>query len=547
MQQNSYIHFLIHLHMIRLTKYCGKYCTISFCLFILCTILCILSTILCSGCKEQRPAPKYVVGVSQCSDGLWRQRMNLEMQTEQALHPEIELRFRQSNDNSALQCLQIDSFISEKVDLLIVAPNEEVGVTPAISRAFDAGIPVLVTDRRVVGDKWTAYIGCDNIQIGHLMGDWVRSLITSDQLTEVRVMELWGLPNSSPAAKRHQGFAERIEGNKCIRIVCSACGRWLPEDGERVADSLLNIHPEVNVIVAHNDEMAIAASRAVRRRGLDIRIMGVDALPGEGGGLQALEQGIIDMSAANSGRGDLVLRLASRIMEGKPFPRDTLFPSALIDANAATGILMQADLIDNDAAAIRKIREELYELGTIQQMQRWIIVGLMVFAVLIISMSFVMFRALHSRNTARAAQEQQELQLRKQNRQLEVMTAELAQTKAKIQSEADFMQRLTAEIESRLSDSEMDIEQLATQLGMSRAGLYRKIKAYTGQSPVALVRHVRLHKAQQLLEKGDATIQEIAYEVGFANPSYFTKCFKDEFGMSPVEYQKSYEKKAATE
>ena len=113
-------------------------------------------------------------------------------------------------------------------------------------------------------------------------------------------MELWGLPNSSPAAKRHQGFAEKIEGIKQIRIVCSACGRWLPEDGERVADSLLAIHPEVNVIVAHNDEMAIAASRAVRRRGLDIRIMGVDALPGEGGGLQALEQGWIDMSAANS-------------------------------------------------------------------------------------------------------------------------------------------------------------------------------------------------------------------------------------------------------
>ena len=148
---------------------------------------------------------------------------------------------------------------------------------------------------------------------------------------------------------------------------------------------------------------------------------------------------------------------------------------------------------------------------------------------------------------ARAIQELQERQLRKQNRQLEVMTAELAQTKAKVQSEVDFMQRLTNEIESRLSDSELDIEQLATQLGMSRAGLYRKIKASTGQSPVALVRYIRLHKAQQLLEKGDATIQEIAYEVGFATPSYFAKCFKDEFGMSPAEYQKSHENKVDTE
>ena len=524
--------------MIRFTQLSGKIFAISF--FVIISIVCL-------SCCEQRSTPKYVVGVSQCSDGLWRQRMNFEMQTEQVLHPEIELRFRQSDDNSLLQCQQIDSFISERVDLLIVAPNEEVGVTPAISRAFDAGIPVLVTDRRVIGDKWTAYIGGDNIQIGHLMGDWVRSLLMTEQIKEARVMELWGLPNSSPAAKRHQGFAEKIEGIKQIRIVCSACGRWLPEDGERVADSLLAIHPEVNVIVAHNDEMAIAASRAVRRIGLDIRIMGVDALPGEGGGLQALEQGWIDMSAANSGRGDLVLRLAIRILEGKPFPKDTLFPSALIDANAAMGILMQADLIDNDAAAIRKIRQELYELGSIQQMQQWIIIGLTVIAVLFIVMSFIMYRAFHSRNMARATQELQERQLRKQNRQLEVMTAELAQTKAKVQSEVDFMQRLTNEIESRLSDSELDIEQLATQLGMSRAGLYRKIKASTGQSPVTLVRYIRLHKAQQLLEKGDATIQEIAYEVGFATPSYFAKCFKDEFGMSPAEYQKSHENKEDTE
>ena len=524
--------------MIRFSLLHGKIFALSF--------VCVFS-IVCVSCSEQRTNPKYVVGVSQCSDGLWRQRMNMEMQTEQALHPEIELRFRQADDNSLLQCLQIDSFIREKVDLLIVAPGEEKMVLPIITRAYNAGIPVLVTDCRVFGDNWTAYIGADNIQIGHLMGDWVRSLLQSGQMEEARVMEIWGLPRSSSAAKRHQGFAERIEGNDQIQIVCSACGRWLPADAERVADSLLALHPEVNVIVAHNDEMAIAASRAVRRRGLDIRIMGVDALPGEGGGLQALEKGWIDMSAANSGRGDLVLRMAVRILEGKPFPRDTLFHSALIDANAATGILMQADMIDSDAAAIRKIRQELNELGTIRQMQQWIIIGLIVFAVLIIGMSFFMYHAFHSRNTARAAQEEQKRELLKQKRQLKAMTAELVHTKAKVQSEADFMERLTTEIESHLADSEFDVEQLAAQLGMSRAGLYRKVKASTGQTPVSLVRYVRLQKSRVLLESGKPTIQEIAYEVGFSNQSYFTKCFKDEFGISPAEYQKSFEKASENE
>lgn len=498
----------------------------------------------CSSCINE---PTYVVGVSQCSDGLWRQRMNADMLSEQALHPEIELVFRQASDNSEIQSLQIDSFIEEKVDLLIVAPNEEVGVTPAIARAFDAGIPVLVTDRRTLGDKWTAYIGGDNLQIGQLIGDWLLSLVSSGELKEVRLMEIAGLPTSSPAVKRHQGMMERIEGNNHIRLCCSACGRWLPNYGEKVADSLLSLYPDINVIVAHNDEMAIGASRAVRRRGLDIKIMGVDAIPGPGGGLEALQNGDIDMSAANSGRGDLVLRLAARILAGEPFPRDTLFPSALIDHNAATGILMQMDLIDKEAESVRRLREELYELGTVRQLQRWTIIGMIGFFVLFIAFCALFFRQRTLRTKAREEQEKHEKQLRKQNQQLQAITAELAHTKAKMQSEDDFMRRLTDEIESHISDSDLDVDKLASQLGVSRTGLYRKIKSATGQSPVELIRHIRLHKAQQLIEEGRASIQEIAFEVGFSTPSYFAKCYKDAFGVSPTDTLKGIDAQKAAD
>lgn len=512
--------------------------TLRWCVLSTLYIICVLALIssLCCSCDSH---PTYLVGVSQCSDGLWRQRMNADMLAEQALHPEIELVFRQANDNSEVQSLQIDSFIHERVDLLIVAPNEEVGVTPAIARAFDAGIPVLVTDRRTLDDKWTAYIGGDNIQIGYLIGDWLLSLVASGELKEVRLMEIAGLPTSSPAVKRHQGMMDRIEGHPNIRLCCSACGRWLPNYGESVADSLLSLYPDINVIVAHNDEMAIGASRVVKRRGLDIKIMGVDAIPGPGGGLEALQNGDIDMSAANSGRGDLVLRLAARILSGQTFPRDTLFPSALIDHNAATGILMQMDLIDKEAESVRRLREELYELGTVRQLQRWIIIGMICFFILFVAFCALFFRSLSLRNRAREEQEKHEMQMRKQNQQLQVITAELAQTKAKIQSEEDFMKRLTVEIETHISDSDLDVDKLASQLGVSRTGLYRKIKAATGQSPVELIRHIRLHKAQQLIEEGRTSIQEIAFEVGFSTPSYFAKCYKDAFGESPTETLKA--------
>ena len=137
------------------------------------SLLLILLLSACSQCAEK---PVYVIGVSQCSDDAWRTKMNQEMERELIFHPQMQLHIRQAMDNREMQCMQIDSFIREGVDLLIVSPNEAEEVKPAVTRAFEAGIPVGVADRRVSGDKWTAFIGGDNVAVGLLMGEWLCGL-----------------------------------------------------------------------------------------------------------------------------------------------------------------------------------------------------------------------------------------------------------------------------------------------------------------------------------------------------------------------------------
>ena len=163
-----------------------------------------------SGCSKRAEEPVYVIGVSQCSDDAWRTKMNQEMERELIFQPQMQLRIRQAMDNSELQCVQIDSFIREGVDLLIVSPNEAEEVKPAVTRAFEAGIPVVVADRRVSGDKWTAFIGGDNVAVGQLMGEWLCGL--QEEFEEVNVLEICGLSGSMPAVGRHDGKMDRIRG-----------------------------------------------------------------------------------------------------------------------------------------------------------------------------------------------------------------------------------------------------------------------------------------------------------------------------------------------
>ena len=505
------------------------------------------------GCSSNGPSPQYLIGVSQCSDDAWRQRMNYELQRELIFHPELSLHIRQASDNSDTQCQQIDSFIAERVDLLIVSPNEAEEVKPAVSRAYDAGIPVIVADRQVSGEKWTAFIGGDNYAVGQLMAQWLLSIVPEGR--PLRVLEIQGLPGSTPMVWRHKGMMDSLQGHPEVQIVASACGAWFRENARVVTDSLLALYPNVDAIVAQNDQMAIGAYEAIQHlkgrvkkeasihslnttANNDIKIMGVDGIVDEGGGVEALLNKEIDMTATYPSRGDLVIQTAVKILHGEPFEREVVLPTVLIDRDAAFPMQQIADEMDRAIAVSEELENRYNRLWDTARAQRIALILLVFFLLLLVVLAVVLYRVYRYSLRVKREREEHARIVAQQQKQLEDMTAALERTKAEQSVDERFVEQLQKTIEQHMDDSDFNVEALSEELSMSRAQLFRKTKTLMGVSPVELIRHIRLRKAKQILLNTDMTIQQVAYSVGFTSPSYFSKCYRELFGSLPTAREK---------
>lgn len=287
----------------------------------------------------QTSKPRYVIGVSQCSNDAWREKMNNEMLTEALLYDDVSLEIRSAEDNNSRQIADIRSFIDRGVDLLVVAPNEAIPVTPVVEEAYTSGIPVIVVDRKILSDQYTAYIGADNYQIGKVIGEYVAARLDG----RGKVIELTGLSGSTPAIDRHQGFLSVINRYPDIRLLCSEDARWQQEVAERKTDSLCWLYPDADLLFAHNDPMAygayLAAERALVNHKIDF--IGIDGLPGQGNGIDRVKQHIFDATFIYPTGGDRVIATAMNILQGRPFDRETLLGTAIVDSTNATVLEMQ--------------------------------------------------------------------------------------------------------------------------------------------------------------------------------------------------------------
>lgn len=492
--------------------------------------------VLLVGCK---PTPKmFTIGVSQCSDDAWRQKMNQELETERILHPDLKLHFRQANANSELQCLQIDSFIAEGVDLLIICPNEANEVEPAIVRAYYQGIPIVLSDRNIRGTEYTAFVGGDNKQVGYNIARWLKTLSEPNGGKQVRVLEIMGLPGATPTVLRHQGMMEALNGHPNISIVVSASAGWNTDIAEVIVDSLLFTHPEVNAIVAQNDLMALGASRACRRHGLTLPIIGVDGLTGPGGGIEAVQNGVISMTATYPSRGDVVLNRAAQILHGENYPRNTIIKSVLVGPEEAEPLQLLAEELLSRVAAINALQRDIHTLTRDLEAQQLLHTMILVLMAVVVLSAVLLWRFLIYRDRVHREREEHERMVRRQQEQLDNMTMQLKQTQDIVSGEERFVEALKQEIERHLDNPELDVDLLSRRIGMSRTVLYRKTKQVMGMSPIDLIHHIRLYKAQELLRKSDMTVQQVGYSVGFSTPGYFAKKYRAEFGHSPGEEQK---------
>ena len=308
-------------------------------------------TLLFSACSDNN-VKKYVIGVSQCSEDIWRDKLNDELVMSTYQHDNVSLKFASANDNDKLQKQQIEQFIKEGVNLLIVSPNQIHTISSVVDKAYDAGIPVILFDRKTDSKKYTAFIGADNYEAGHEMG-----LFIAHQLGgKGNVVEIGGLKGSSPAIERDRGFTEALKAYPDIKIVGRYYTDWQEERGTAVMDSILAQGMKIDYVFGQNDRIAAGARKLAMKRGEKaMKFVGIDALPVAGGGMEDVRDGRLVASYIYPTRGDLVMQLALNILEKKPFHRDNYLKGTLVTIDNANALLLQNEEIMKQTARLQSL------------------------------------------------------------------------------------------------------------------------------------------------------------------------------------------------
>ena len=716
---------------------------------------------LLASCSQD--APKYRIGVSQCSDDIWRDKQNSELQIGAYFHDNVELRFAAAYDSDERQIQQIDSLVATGIDLLIVAPNQVSTISSAIDRAYDKGIPVIVFERKTNSKKYTAYMGADNYEMGHLMGDYVASRLNG----RGRIIEVMGLKGSSPAIERHNGFRDAISQHPNVQVVATLQGDWTEPTAYKIVKQWLDKNHDdgIDLVFGMNDRTAMGARKAFSEASCPLPLFcGIDGLPGENGGITLVRDSLLDASYIYPTHGDKLIQLAVDILEGRPYEKETKLMSALVTQDNARVLLMESEEMMRQSQYLEQLHEKanqyLDQLSN-QRMLTFLALAA-IFLLLALLAGIYMYYLQRARiQDERTQMEREQLDFYTQvshelrtpltliegplaqlaetpdiknasagasdlfaivrrnthhltqlinkmldaqvgaprgsmtGEQIDAITASqeagthaqgtlpdeeaptvlivddnadiraylrnilqsryrlleaedgkhgLAVAREQVpdlivsdvmmpvmnglefcqqvkrdvisshipvilltaralnqhqiegyQSGADayitkpfspelllaridnllhsrhqlrdlwsknpvepgaarleeatpaaggdliedaFISRFKKVVEEHMGDSNASVEELAAMMGLSRVQLYRKVKALTGNTPVDLLRKARLSRARELLTSTQLTVSEIAYQVGFASPSYFTKCYKDEYGVVPGEDRK---------
>ncbi|MCR5181054.1 MAG: substrate-binding domain-containing protein, partial [Bacteroidaceae bacterium] len=512
---------------------------------------------------------------------IWRDWQNAEMKLEATLHEDVELSFATAHDDSRRQIQQIDSLVESGIDLLIVAPNQLQNVSPAIDRAYDRGLPVIVFERKTDSQKYTAFVSADNYEMGRQIGNYIARQLGG----RGHILEVLGLKGSSPADERHRGFRDAVAAYPEMNVVAALQGDWTEDEAYRETKAYLAKHPKANidVVFGHNDRTAIGARRAFLEQppaaadslsGPHLPLFcGIDGLPGENGGIRQVRDSLLVASYIYPTRGDLLLQLALDILDGRPYEKEVLLTSALVTWENANVLLLESDEVLRRAQRLERLQAMadtyLQRLAN-QRIAMFLAFGVIGLLLAVLVLFYLYHRGKENIRRERVLNNVWNLDGNSTSVEEYVCATDAGKspnpdddqapdapvvppstpeeeaaeddnvgtTGRWTAAETAFISRFRNVVESNMSDSELSVEDLATDMNLSRVQLYRKVKALTGSSPVEVLRSARLNRGHQLLMTTDKTVSEVAYAVGFSAPAYFTKCFKEEFGFVPGDVRK---------
>lgn len=334
-------------------------------------------------CSDRRT----VIGVSQCSDDLWRQKVNREIKIGQYQYKNVDVVFASADNNGQRQARQIDSLVKTKVDLLVVAPSDVKTVAPAIERAYRAGIPVILYDRMIESTHYTAYIGTDNVAIGKEVADYLAHQLQG----RGTVVEITGERGSTPVADRHRGFMQGMKAFPQIQVVTLE-GDWNLAGAKKLMRQYLDAGKPVDAVFGHNDSEAWGAQQAAKEKNREKQMLfvGIDGLPGENQGVDLVDKGVMTASYIYPTKGEAIVPLAMNILQGKPYKRMNYFQSALVTAENAKLIDMQYKEIEDQTADLNTIYSSINEY---MKMYRWQkIISILAVAVVLLLLIMIFYR-----------------------------------------------------------------------------------------------------------------------------------------------------------
>lgn len=398
----------------------------------------------CSGKKEQE---QFTIAFSQCVESdLWRKTMLEEMKRELSFHRNITFLYKQADGNSQKQIQQVKEFLQKDIDLLIISPNEADPLTPVVEETYKKGIPVIVVDRKISTSLYSAYVGGDNYEVGKMAGQYAAQLLNG----KGNVIEVTGLPKSSPAIERHKGFVEALEKYPSINIVRKVNGEWLKEKAQSKLTAIPGQYSDINLFFAHNDRMALGTYEVLKTKEMTMKpmIIGVDGLPGKDAGLDLVAGKVLTATMLYPTGGEEAIRTAIKILNKEPFAKENLLQTTVIDSSNVRIMQLQAAKVASQQQQIERQQTLMTEQVRIYNNQRTLLYIMVLSLVLAIILGGLAFFSLRENQKINKQLLMQNLEISDQKAQLEIMSAK---AQAANEAKVNFFTNISHEFRTPLT------------------------------------------------------------------------------------------------
>ncbi|AZI26344.1 response regulator [Pedobacter sp. G11] len=398
-------------------------------LFFNTAIISSLSILLFSACKHKDENKPYKIGFSQCvASDHWRRTMLDEMKMELSLHSSTKFIYKDADGDSKRQISQVREMLRFGLDLLIISPNEAHPLTKVVNEAHQLGIPVIVIDRKTSSQQYTAYVGANNYEVGRLAGEYMANVVLKKK---GNIIEVMGLPGSSPTIERSRGFADAIQNYPQIKLDLQVYGNWVRAEAVEQLNKYTAKIKTADAVFAHNDVMAKAASDVINRlhSGGHIKIIGVDALPGEDAGLELVAGRKLTASLLYPTGGKEAIKAAFAILNHDNFSKENILPSLVIDSANVELMKMQWERINSQRKDIEVQKSLLEDQLEIYNNQRLVLNIIVITLVLVVVFGGLAFHAL--------------LENRKINKSLELKNSEILDQKNQLLEMSEKAEKAT--------------------------------------------------------------------------------------------------------